>query len=223
MRKLLTTVLAAVLVLTIATMGFAAKKPVIAFSQCAMNHPWRVAMTNDIKFWAEKLGVELIWNDGECDAAVQLTKVRDLLLKNPDALIMSPFQAAALDPVKKMCDEKGIPLICIDRSIESKPGSGKYIAFIGKDNLKISEELGEFVANYLYELNGEYKGNIVEIQEAVGSSATIERYNGFREAIAEYPDINIIATQSGHGYRVEGTKVMENYLERFPAGTIDIV
>lgn len=223
MRKLLTIVLAAVLVLTIATMGFAAKKPVIAFSQCAMNHPWRVAMTNDIKFWAEKLGVELIWNDGECDAAVQLTKVRDLLLKNPDALIMSPFQAAALDPVKKMCDEKGIPLICIDRSIESKPGSGKYIAFIGKDNLKISEELGGFVAEFLKDTHGQYKGNIVEIQEMIGSSAAIERLQGFRNAISKYPNIKVVASQTGSGNRADGTKVMENYLERFPKGSIDIV
>lgn len=223
MRKMSSVLLAIVLVLSVAAMGFAQKKPLIAFSQCTMNHPWRIAMTNDVVYWAEKLGVDLIWNDGEGDAAVQLTKVRDLLLQNPDALIISPFQATALDPVKQLCDEKGIPLVCIDRSIDSEPGTDMYISFIGKDNTKISKELGEFVAEYLNEINGEYKGNIVEIQEAVGSSATIERYNGFREAIEHHPDINIIATQSGHGYRVEGTKVMENYLERFPKGTIDIV
>ena len=223
MRKVSSVLLVLVLISFMSAVGFAADRPLIAFSQVAMNHPWRIAMTNDIVYWAEKLGVDLIWNEGEADAAIQLTKVRDLLLQEPDALIMSPFQATALDPVKEMCDEAGIPLVTIDRSIDSEPGTGMYISFIGKDNTRIARELGEFVANYLYELNGEYKGNIVEIQEAVGSSATIERYNGFREAIAEYPDINIIATQRGHGYRVEGTKVMENYLERFPAGTIDIV
>ena len=60
-----------------------------------MNHPWRVAMTNDILYWAEKYGVDLIWNDGEMDAAIQLTKVRDPLLQNrcPDYL---PVQATAL-------------------------------------------------------------------------------------------------------------------------------
>ena len=223
MHKWLRTVRTVVLVLSISTLGFAAKKPLIAFSQCAMNHPWRVAMTNDIKFWAEKLGVDLIWNDGECDAAVQLTKVRDLLLRNPDVLIMSPFQAAALDPVKKMCDEKGIPLICIDRSIESTPGSGQYVAFIGKDNFEIAEGLGKFVAEFLKGTYGEYKGNIVEIQEMIGSSATIERYNGFRSGISKYPNIKIIASQTGYGNRADGTKVMENYLERFPKGSIDIV
>ena len=41
--------------------------------------------------------------------------------------------------------------------------------------------------------------------------------------MAQYPNIKIIASQTGHGYRLEGTKVMENYLERFPAGSIDIV
>ena len=222
MRKMSSVVLVLVLVSLLSAIGYA-ERPLIAFSQCAMNHPWRIAMTNDVIYWAEKLGVDLIWNDGEGDAAVQLTKVRDLLLQNPDALIISPFQATALDPVKQMCDEKGIPLVCIDRSIDSEPGTDMYISFVGKDNTKIAKELGQFVADYLYKVNGEYKGNIVEIQEAVGSSATIERYNGFREALEQYPNINIIATQSGHGYRVEGTKVMENYLERFPKGTIDIV
>ena len=224
MRKALGVLLTVVIVFSFGVLGLAQeKKPLIAFSQCAMNHPWRVAMTNDILYWAEKYGVDLIWNDGEMDAAIQLTKVRDLLLQSPDALIISPFQATALDPVKELCDEKGIPLVCIDRSIDSEPGTGMYISFIGKDNVEISKQLGQFVADYLYSIYGEYKGNIVEIQEAVGSSATIERYNGFREALAQYPNIKIIASQTGHGYRLEGTKVMENYLERFPAGSIDIV
>ncbi len=57
----------------------------------------------------------------------------------------------------------------------------------------------------------------------IGSSATIERYNGFRSGISKYPNIKIIASQTGYGNRADGTKVMENYLERFPKGSIDIV
>ncbi|HPT83886.1 MAG TPA: hypothetical protein PLM25_08340, partial [Limnochordia bacterium] len=91
MRKALGVLLTVVIVFSFGVLGLAQeKKPLIAFSQCAMNHPWRVAMTNDILYWAEKYGVDLIWNDGEMDAAIQLTKVRDLLLQNPDALIISP-------------------------------------------------------------------------------------------------------------------------------------
>ena len=44
MRKALGVLLTVVIVFSCGVLGLAQeKKPLIAFSQCAMNHPWRVA------------------------------------------------------------------------------------------------------------------------------------------------------------------------------------
>ncbi|MDF2595445.1 MAG: LacI family transcription regulator, partial [Clostridia bacterium] len=61
-------------------------------------------------------------------------------------------------------------------------------------------------------LNG--KGNIVELQGTVGSSAAVERLDGFKEVIeAKYPDIKIIKSQTGDFTRAKGKEVMEAFLK----------
>lgn len=223
MRKFFVVLFVLVLLLQLGSLALAKDKPLIAFSQCTMNHPWRVAMTNDVKFWAEKYGVDLIWNDGQNDAATQLASAEDLLVKKPDALIISPLQGKALLPILEKCNELKIPLITIDRGLDATPGEGMYLTHITRDNIAMAKELGEFVAEALKEKYGEYKGNIIEIQGTVGATPTIERHNGFLEALEKYPNIKIIASQSADYVRPEAIKVMENYLQRYKKGEIDFI
>lgn len=198
-------------------------KPLIAFSQCTMNHPWRVTLTNDMKFWAEKMGVDFIWADGNNDAGNQLADCEDLVAKKPDVLVLSPLQAKALAPVADICGKAGVPLIVIDRYIDAKPGEGMYLTFIGEDQMEEGRTAGRLLVKKLHEKFGEYKGNIIELQGTIGAGPTIDRNKGFVEIIDRYPDINIIATQSADYSREPAMKITEDWLQRFPKGEIDAV
>lgn len=218
-------VIAIVLILfsLIFNFAFAEKKLLIAFSQSSMNHPWRVTLTNDMKYWAEKMEVDFIWTDGNNEAANQLADCEDLIAKKPDALVLSPLQAKALTPVVDMCNKAGVPLIVVDRYLDVDPGTGMYIAFIGLDQTKEGRACTEILVEKLYEKFGDYKGNIVEIQGTIGASAAIDMNIGFRQVVDKYPGIKVIASLSGDYLRENALKIMEDWLETFPKGQIDAV
>jgi ribose transport system substrate-binding protein len=221
-KLILLIMLVSVMVILLAS-PILAQKPLIAYSQCTLNHPWRVANNNDMIYWAQKLGVELIWADGNNDAANQLADCEDLLAKKPAALIINPLQSKGLTPVLEMCNKAGVPLVVSDRNIEATPGEGMYITYITLNQLEEGRSAARILVEKLKEKFGEYKGNIVEFQGTIGSSANTDRKNGFAEIISQYPNIKIIASQSADFSREPAMKIMEDWLQTFPKGQIDAV
>ena len=63
---------------------------------------------------------------------------------------------------------------------------------MGADNHEMGRLMGEYIAS---RLNG--RGKVMEIMGLKGSSPAIERDKGFKEAIANYPQIEIVATLQG--------------------------
>jgi len=201
----------------------AEEKPLIAFSQSTMNHPWRVTLTNDMQYWAEKMNIDFIWADGNNDAANQLADCEDLIAKKPDVLIITPLQAKALTPVVDLCNKAGVPLIVIDRYIDAEPGNGMYKSFIGEDQVAEGRACAEFLVQKLHEDFGEYRGSIIELQGTIGAGPTIDRHKGFVEVIDKYPNITIVASQSADFVRENAIKITEDWLQAFPKGKIDAV
>lgn len=187
----------------------------IGFSQCTMNHPWRVAMVEGNRKYAEEnfKDVELIVTDGQNNASKQASDIDDLIAQKVDVLIVSPLQSDALTPAVKKAMEAGIKVITADRMVETP-----VTLHIGAGNTVI----GTLNASYLNtKLNG--KGNIVEIQGTAGASATIDRDKGFRDELEKYPDLKITATQYADYLREPAMKFMEDTLQRFGPGEIQAV
>ncbi|MBA3767963.1 MAG: substrate-binding domain-containing protein, partial [Acidobacteria bacterium] len=67
---------------------------------------------------------------------------------------------------------------------------------------------GEWLAK---QTNG--KAGIVELTGTAGASVARDRSQGFMEAIKGYPDMKIIASQTGDFTRANGQKVMENIIQ----------
>lgn len=223
-RSLLVVIIVGLALMSLAfNSALAEEKPLIAFSQCTMNHPWRVTLTSDMEYWAKEMGVDFTWADGNNDAANQLADCEDLVAKKPDVLVLSPLQAKALAPVYDICNEAKVPLIVIDRYIDAKPGTGMYLTFIGEDQAEEGRCAAILLVKKLYEKFGEYKGNIIELQGTIGAGPTIDRHDGFQEIIDKYPDIEIIASQSADFMRDPATQITEDWLVAFPKGQIDAV
>lgn len=191
------------------------EKYVIGFSQCTMNHPWRVAMVEGNKaFAAENYpNVELIVTDGQNSASKQASDIDDLIARKVDVLIVSPLASDSLTPAVQRALDAGIKVITVDRKVEV-PAT----LHIGGGNIVI----GTLNASYLNtKLNG--KGKIIEIQGTAGASATIDRDKGFRDELVNYPGLEIIATQYCDYLREPAMKFMEDVLQRFGEGEIQAV
>lgn len=184
----------------------------IGFSQGTLNHPWRVAMVEGNKKWAKEHlpNVELIVTDGQNDSGKQVSDVESLLAQNVKVLMISPLTEAALTPVVSDTMAAGIPVIALDRKVNTE-----VTTYITAQNEPIAAKAAEF---FVEKLGG--KGNIVEIEGTAGASAAAERKKGFDDVIAKHPDMKIVATQNADFLRENATKFMEDALQRFGPGQI---
>jgi galactofuranose transport system substrate-binding protein len=58
------------------------------------------------------------------------------------------------------------------------------------------------------------KARIVEILGTLGSAPENDRYKGFREIMKNYPDMQIIDSESGDFMRAKGEEVMASFLKK---------
>src|SRR5262245_56081905 len=153
----------------------------IGFSQGTMESSWRVNMVEgNKKYAAEKLpDVELVITNGENVASKQVSDVESLMAQGIKVLIISPVTADALTPVVKQAMDAGIPVVTLDRKVNTD-----VTLHIGADNKLIGESAGKYVCKTL---GG--KGNVIEIQGTAGASATVDRHDVFVATLAkECPD-----------------------------------
>ncbi|MBS0027783.1 hybrid sensor histidine kinase/response regulator transcription factor [Chitinophaga sp. 22321] len=161
----------------------------IGFSQCTGNDDWRRNMLTEMKrelFYHPEM--QLLYKDAESDSKRQAAQITELLAKQIDILVVSPNEAAPLAPVIATAYGKGIPVIILDR----KAATDSFTAYIGGDNYNIGKLAADYIAA---QLGG--KGRIIEVTGLRGSSPTVERHQGFHDALERFPGLRLIATLEG--------------------------
>jgi signal transduction histidine kinase/DNA-binding response OmpR family regulator len=180
-------------------------KFLIGFSQCTTADAWRRSM--DLEMQNELLyypNLQLLIKDAENSSKNQVNDIRELLAAGIDLLIVSPNESEPLTGIVNEVYKKGIPVILIDRKIES----GDYSAFIGGNSYQIGKEAGIYAVKLL-----KGKGRIIEISGLEGSSPAKERHKGFVEEISKAPGVSIARSLSGEWEVAVSEKVMKKYLE----------
>jgi ribose transport system substrate-binding protein len=205
----------ALVAMALAGVARAEDKIKIGFSQGTMNHPWRVAQVEVNKKYAKDHypDVDLIVTDGQNASSKQVSDVESLLAQGIKVLILSPLTADALTPVAKEAMDAGIPVITLDRKVNTP-----VTLHIGAENKPIGMQAADEIAEAL---GG--KGSVIEIQGTAGASATIDRHDGFAEELKKYPNIKVIASQYADYLREPAMKFMEDTLQRFGPGQIQAV
>lgn len=161
----------------------------IGFSQCISHHPWRTAMNESMVLKASlNSNVDLELTQANGNLALQISQIEKMIADDKDAIIVSPLDSDSLVPVINKAFAKRIPVILIDRKINSE----NYSAFIGGDNLQVGRNVGNYIASYQ-----ERPLRIMEIRGGDNSSPSIERSLGFHQVIDEVDDINVIQSFTG--------------------------
>lgn len=181
------------------------KKYIIGVSQCSMD-AWREKLNSELKtaeYLNDSVEVRLASADDDNDS--QLSQINYFIDQGVSLLIVSPNQVNAISPALERAQQKGIPVILVDRKTQSK----KYTAFIGCDNYLLGKLVGDYIAQ---RLNG--KGRIVEIRGLDDSSPAIDRHRGFVDALNAYPDLQIVASEPGDWKEQSGSEVMKRVLSK---------
>ena len=175
----------------------------IGVSQCS-DDEWRNKMNTEML--REALfydGIEVEIRSAKDNDLKQISDIHFFIDKKVDLLIVAPNKAAAITPAVEMAYEKGIPVIMVDRKIQSD----KYTAFIGADNYKIGRDAGNYVQNMM-----NFSGKVLEIRGLEGSTPALERHNGFMDAIKDANQIEVIGSVDGKWLQKSATEVMDSIL-----------
>ena len=196
-------ILAALVVLLVAAPVFGspsaetktAKKAVTMAFMPGIADPFYFTMERGIRAKAKELGVNLVVGDYPTTwgPEAQVPILQAMMARGGiDMLLIAPTSVDALiAPLKKICDS-GVQIITVDTFL----GDGDYsktsnysfpLAYIGSDN----ELGGQQVAEHLAKLIGE-KGKVYVVNTNPDTSSVIDRGNGFKEGIAEFPGMKLV-------------------------------
>jgi ABC-type sugar transport system substrate-binding protein len=199
MKRLLTIVTALALGLVFVGCTHKQTKYVIGISQCSEDI-WRDKQNAELRMGAYfHDGVELKFAAAYDSDERQVQQIDSLVNSGIDLLVVAPNQVQTISPAIDRAYDKGIPVIVFER----KTSSEKFTAFISADNYEMGRVMGEYIVARLHG-----QGNVMEIKGLEGSSPSIERHNGFMDAIKQAPGIQVVASLQG---RLDGTYSLRNH------------
>ncbi len=184
------------------------KKIKVGFAQVGAESVWRTANTDSMQSEAARRGVDFKFSSGEGKQENQIRAIRSFVAQGVDLIILSPIVETGWDPVLKEAKRAGIPVLLMDREIETADDS-LYSAFIGSDFV----EEGRLAAKWMVENIKGDSVKIVELEGTPGSAPAIDRQNGFKEIVDQHAHFAIIESQSANFRRSDGKDLMESLLK----------
>jgi ribose transport system substrate-binding protein len=183
------------------------KKPTVAISVVQFNNVTIQSWMDAMRHAAELHGINLIIEDGQNDAAKQTGQYENFIAQKVDLILVDPVDAKAIVPVVKRINEAHIPVINYDAPAEG----GDFVTSVYMDWLMA----GIMSGVQIVEATGG-KGNVVLVEGTPGFAAQFLRTKGIELVLSAYPDIKIVAKQTGMFNRAEGLKVTEQLVQAHP-------
>jgi ABC-type sugar transport system substrate-binding protein len=160
---------------------------------------------------AESLGahVTLLEAGGYQYLDKQVSQIEDLVASKVDAIILVAVSGPGTVGAVEDAVAAGIPVI----NVNAMSDSNKVVTRIRSDD----EVIGRMQADFMGErLKG--VGNVVMLRGAPGTSWAEVRGNAFKKRLAErYPKVKILGEQYSQSTPSDGLRLMEDFLQTFPA------
>ena len=149
---------------------------------------------------------ELVIESADTDVAGQIQQLQNLMAKNVDAILVNPGDVNGLNATLEEAVSKGIIVISVDQEL-NVPG----VYNVGIDQKAWAKTSAQWLAD---KLGG--KGEVVQIEGFPGHPANVARMEGVAEVFGKYPDIKVLATDTGKWDEATGQQVMSNFLSAYP-------
>ncbi|WP_129337281.1 substrate-binding domain-containing protein [Cellulomonas endophytica] len=153
---------------------------VIGFSAPAADHGWMGAITTGAIAEADKYeDVELRVAEGTNDVNVQISQIEQFINDGVDAIVLLPFDGAALTEVATEAMEAGITVVNVDREFSSPFAARTTI--LG-DNYGMGVSAGTYVCE---QLGDQPDAVVAEIAGIDSLPLTQDRSQGFADALGD--------------------------------------
>jgi ribose transport system substrate-binding protein len=156
----------------------------IGVSNTVQGNGWREEMVCAMKAEALASGkvAKLNIAHRNTDAAGQLEDIRNLISAKVDAIVVNPADPAGINAALEEANKAGIVVVAVDQAVTDPS------AYIISNN---QEEYAYLGAKWLFETLGG-KGGVVYMRGAAGAAADDDRDKGFKRALEEFPDVEVV-------------------------------
>lgn len=176
----------------------------IAFAQDDMANDFRKAQVNEVKeAAAAHPELRFIASNAKRKTSLLIYQIDQFIKQKVDLIIVGTNDAKAVVPVVTKAYQSGIPVIVLDRGIESL----NYTSFINSDNVKIGQLGAEYIAKKL-----NYQGQVLLMEGIQTADVTHLRSRGFLQEMAKHPKIKVIK-RTGNYLRRDAIIEMEKLLK----------
>ena len=137
----------------------------------------------------------------------QLSQVEDVIVKKPSAIVFIPVDYKAMVTGVEQINKAKIPAV----NITDRSAGGEFLTFVGANDYNLARDTARYL---LTQMGG--KGNVVILEGVKGAISSIDRVRGFNDAIKEFKDVKLVASQPGNFQRLQALQVMENLMQSNP-------
>jgi len=163
--------------------GGSGDRPTIAFLSQGTSNSWAAQLDAVARKTANRLGVDLVYYNGQGDATKQLPQIQRAIAQRPDAMVLVPLGAAEdTGPVERAM-AAGIDVVLCNSTVNTD----NYTSLVNPNPATATVPLAEWLAK---KMNS--RGNLLYIGGLPGNATTIGYDKGFEQVIKKYPEINVV-------------------------------
>jgi ribose transport system substrate-binding protein len=181
----------------------------IAVIPKGLSHQFWTTVKAGAEAAADEMGATVIWNgpEKETEVAKQISIVEDMVSRRVDGIVMAACDADALIDVVERAQNRGIPVVTIDSGVNSDAP----VTFVATDNVAGARAAAE----KLVELIGG-SGDVGLLPFVPGAATSDLREQGFKEGIADHPEVRLAVTLHSYSDVARGMNAVEDMLASHP-------
>ena len=174
---------------------------------------WMTYVFSAIRAYDEEhADVEFKLTDANNDPKRQLNDVDNFIVDGVDALLLIPTDPEIVLAIGQKAKKAGIPLVLVNRL-----GTDESMKFVNTYVGSKEEDAGVIQAERTAKLLDGRSGKIGILMGPIGHAGQIGRTKGIEETIAaKYPNMEVLAKQTGQWDRAKGLAVAQDWLQAYP-------
>ncbi len=162
----------------------------IGVSLLTQDDPFYISLKNGLVKEATKEHVTLTALSADKDLNKQINQVQSFITEKDDAIVVCPVDSTGIIAAVQAANQAHIPVFTADITADG----GKVVSAIASDNVEGGKLVGDYVAKKLLKGTGN-----VAILDLKTITSVQDRVKGFKEALAAYPGIKIVADENVPG------------------------
>lgn len=166
-------------------------------------------LCDTLKERLEEEGYEAVIKDADTDQAQQTKDVEDFISQGADLIVIEACDSVGVKSALELCEEADIPVLNVNQILDDSLLE-MTVGSVTADNYEAGYAVGEAVAETL-----NYKGTLTMLTYDVAFVCR-ERGDGFKEAISQYSDIDVLEVFDGVCTEDEAMKKTEDWLQQYP-------